>query len=250
MQQAMAAHSRALISHLLVSLPVYARAVQTQCLSLSRSCQRGVLDASDSLSLLHTLESPVTRSMADVASRTAQCVSMLRGLEADRRAEVALRARSAAEQMDDALLFDSAPPSSSVFHRHDVSLANTAAPSLAGTPRRPGSAMGGAPMTPPAAGRRPSLAATPSHATASMLRGSGAAGVGGSSGVRSLFSSPRAMRSPSTLRAPQEEGEDESTPPLDALHAEHVFPAASLLAAADDADHMHVPEQSDSAFVP
>jgi hypothetical protein len=50
---------------------------QSNALTECREAQRGVLDATDSLQMIETLNTHVTRSLADVAARSARCAALL-----------------------------------------------------------------------------------------------------------------------------------------------------------------------------
>jgi hypothetical protein len=82
---------------------------QTSSLASSRATQRGVLDVTDSLAMIDTLNGPVQRSFADIVRRAANCAHMLGQQAREAKEEMQRKERARAERMDAASSLPTTP---------------------------------------------------------------------------------------------------------------------------------------------
>lgn len=257
---------------------------QSHALSSSRSAQRGVLDVTDSLSMIDVLNGPVASSFLDISNRANNCARILGEMERQRKEEEKKKERRMKRQMDAESSLPTTPtredqaaaaslassssssssaassvPSDSVFHAHNVSLASVA-PSLAPTPSRrtlsqlssPSAAGGGSNQqhgfsaASPRSQSMSSASTTPRHATASQLRSRLSNAFSSSSSSSSSSSNPSLP--PPVLVSTVAEEDHHTTSSIDHLHP------SLTLANPHDQEHEHsaapVKENSISPFVP
>ena len=151
--------------------------LQTQALGQSRSAQRGILDVTDSLAMLHTLNVPVAKSFSDITHRTVATAALLKE-ERKQRKEQEERARN--ERLNAS---SSLPTTPTDGEASDAVAADLASHSNAGTstPRGLSSALSSAAATPAGTPHRRhpntpasiSVASSTPRASASSLSASG-----------------------------------------------------------------------------
>lgn len=149
---------------------------QTRCLDHSRHCQRGILDVTDSLTMIETLNVPVQRSFQDIVQRSQHSVALLRELARSQREEQKEKEETRQARIN--AQSSSMPVTPSEASRRRV---NTAASSLAPTPLRraattPSSASHPNPSTSPSNFVSPRFVSTPvsnggTPSVAAQLRG-------------------------------------------------------------------------------
>ena len=73
---------------------------QSECLSMSRAAQRGVMDVADSLDIIDTINSHVARSMADVATVATRAAARAKARRKEFEQEERLREKRRVQQMN------------------------------------------------------------------------------------------------------------------------------------------------------